>query len=52
MVRNKLKNVKTVWVCQGSELPAGEVWNSGSINHSPVSETVTVVTLSQMRGWL
>lgn len=52
MVRNKLKNVKTMWVCQGSELPVGEVWDSCGINHNPGSEIVTVVTLSQMWGWL
>lgn len=52
MVRNKLKNVKAMWVCQGRELPAGEVRDSCSIKHNPGSAIVTVVTLSQTQGWL
>lgn len=52
MVRNKLRNVQTMWVCQGSELAAGDMWGLCSTNHNLIPETGTVVTLPQTRGWL
>lgn len=52
MVRNKLKAVKSVWVCHGHEFPAGEVWDWCGTNHNPIPGAGAAVTLPQTRGWL